>query len=284
MNRIDLQAHSTVSDGVLPPAEVVRLAAKAGVEVFALSDHDAVDGLEDASREAKRVGIELIPAVELSTAHPEVHDLHMLGYRIDIEDESLQKALELAQNERVERAHKISNRLAVEGVQLSVDAALEVAGGAIALGRPHIATAALENPANKVVLEGVGDKSTFIRRYLVPGCSSFVARTWPTVSEAIELVHRAGGSAVWAHPFWDIDNFDEVAAVLDELREAGLDGVEAFYPSHSRAHTAFLLDECRKYGLVATASSDFHGPDHRHFSGFLTYDTYGLGEPQVPPK
>ena len=282
MNRIDLQAHSTVSDGALQPAEVVNLAAQAGVEVFALSDHDAVDGLEDASREAERVGIELIPAVEMSTVYAADKDLHMLGYRIDFKDESLQKALEMAQSERVERAHKMSSRLADEGVQLSVDAALEVAGGAIALGRPHIATAALKDPANKDVLQGVGDKSSFIRRYLVPGCKSFVARTWPTVSEAIELIHRAGGSAVWAHPFWDIDNFDEVAAVLEELREAGLDGVETFYPSHSRAHTAFLLDECRKYDLVATASSDFHGPGHRHFSGFLAYDTYGLGEPQVP--
>ncbi len=282
MNKIDLQAHSTVSDGALPPAEVVSLAAEAGVDVFALSDHDAVDGLEDASREAERVGIELIPAVELSTAHHAAQDLHMLGYRIDVEDESLQKALEVAQGERVDRAHKISAKLAEQGVRLSVDAALEIAGSAIALGRPHIATAALEDPANKDVLEGVGDRSAFIRKYLVPGCESFVARTWPTVPEAVELVHRAGGSAVWAHPFWDTDDFDEVAKVLDELREAGLDGVEAFYPSHSRAQTAFLLDECRKYGFVATASSDFHGPDHNHFSGFLTYDTYGLGEPQVP--
>ena len=284
MKRIDLQAHSTVSDGALSPEEVVRLAAEAGVEVFALTDHDAVDGLADAASEAQKAGIELIKAVELSTAHPRSQDLHMLGYWIDTEDETFQKALRRAQDERVERAHEISGRLAEQGVSLSVEAALEIAGGAVALGRPHIAAAALADSANREVLHGVGDRSAFIRKYLVPGRESFVARTWPSTIEGVEIVRRAGGSAVWAHPFWDVDVFEEVAAMLDELQEDGLDGVEAFYPSHSRAQTAFLLDECRKHDLVPTGSSDFHGPEHRHFSRFLTYDTYGLGEPQVPPK
>lgn len=284
MKKIDLQAHSTVSDGALPPAEVVKLAAAAGVEVFAITDHDAVNGIGEASIEAERLGIELVPAVELSTTHPSTQDLHMLGYWIDTGDRSILEALRRAQSERVVRAGEISRRLAAEGVRMSVEAALEIAGSAVALGRPHIAEAALADPANREVLKGIGDKSSFIRRYLVPGCKSFVARSWPTVSEAIEIVHQAGGSAVWAHPFWDIENFEEVAAVLDDLRLAGLDGVEAFYPSHSRAETSFLLDECRKHDLAATASSDFHGPRHRHFPGFLAYDTYGLGEPQVPPQ
>lgn len=283
MKAIDLQAHTTASDGSLSPAEVVRLAADAGVEVLSISDHDAVDGVPEALRAAEGLGIELVPAVELSATHPLAGDLHVLGYWIDIESGELLEALERAQKDRIERAHRMSKSLATQGVSLSVDAAIAESGGARALGRPHLAAAALAEPANSDVLHEVDDVSTFIRRYLVPGKEAFAARGWPTVARAIEVIGESGGTAVWAHPFLDLMEPRDVSELLDELQGAGILGVETFYPSHSREQTSFLLDECRGRGLAATASSDFHGPEHRLFSSFLSYETYGLGEPQVPP-
>jgi predicted metal-dependent phosphoesterase TrpH len=108
-----------------------------------------------------------------------------------------------------------------------------------------------------------------------------VPRRWPTAAEAVELIHAAGGAAVVAHPFWDVKDPAEVRRLIEAL---DVEGVECFYPSHDRAQTGFLLDLCRERGLAATGSSDFHGPHHRAFSRFGAYDTYGLGEPEVPPR
>jgi predicted metal-dependent phosphoesterase TrpH len=267
---IDLQSHSTVSDGELPPAEVVAAAVAAGIETMALTDHDAVDGLPEAIEAAGRLGIAIVPAAEISCIHASIDDLHMLGYWIDIE--AMRPMCERAQQARVTRAAEIVERLNSLGVEVSFDDAIAEAGDASSVGRPHIAKAAGTQP---------DQMGAFFEEYLVPGAKAFVPRRWPTASEAIRLIREAGGTPVLAHPFWDIDEPGEVAALIDDL---AIDGVEVFYPAHSREQTSFLVELCAKRGLAATGSSDFHGPNHKMFDSFGSYQTYGLGTPELPPR
>ncbi len=267
---LDLQSHSTVSDGELPPAGVVEAAAKAGITTLALTDHDAIDGVAEADAAARDAGIALVPAVEMSCVHEAIDDLHVLGYWI--ETGTIAPACERAQRERVERAEEIIAKLRDAGFDLTIEDAVREAGDADSIGRPHIARAA---GATKETM------GAFFEEWLVPGKGkAFVSRRWPNAREAINLIHEAGGAAVLAHPFWDIDVPNEVAALIGDL---DLDGVECFYPSHTRAETEFLVKLCADRGLAATGSSDFHGPSHKIFSEFGSYRTYELGEPELPP-
>lgn len=266
---IELQSHSTVSDGQLEPAEVVAEAAKAGVTTLALSDHDAIAGVAEAIEAAERLGLELVPAVEMSCVHEYAEDLHVCGYWVDLG--SMAPACERAQHERVARAGEIVEKLRQEGFDLHLEDAVREAGDALSIGRPHIARAA----------GATGDLGPFFEEYLVPGAKAFVPRRWPTAEQAVELIHAAGGVAVVAHPYWDISAPHEV----DELiRALDVDGIETFYPSHTKEQTAHLLDLCAELDLIPTGSSDYHGPTHKTFSRFGAYDTYGLGQPRVPAR
>jgi predicted metal-dependent phosphoesterase TrpH len=266
---IELQSHSTVSDGQLAPAQVVEEAAKAGVTTLALSDHDAIAGVAEAMEAAERLGVELVPAIEMSCVHEYAEDLHVCGYWVDLG--KIAPACERAQHERVTRAGEIVEKLRSHGFDLHLEDAVREAGDALSIGRPHIARAAGAS----------GDLGPFFEEYLVPGAKAFVPRRWPTAEQAIELIHEAGGVAVVAHPYWDIDAPDEVD---DLIRSLSPDGIEAFYPTHSEEQTKHLLALCSELDLVPTASSDYHGPTHKTFSHFGAYDTYGLAEPAVPSK
>jgi predicted metal-dependent phosphoesterase TrpH len=266
---IELQSHSTVSDGQLAPAEVVGKAAEAGVTTLALTDHDAIAGVAEAAKAARGLGIELVPAIEMSCVHEYAEDLHICGYWVDLG--SIAPACERAQHERVTRAGEIVENLRREGFDIHLEDAVREAGDALSIGRPHIARAA----------GATGDLSPFFEEYLVPGAKAFVPRRWPTADQAVETIKAAGGVAVVAHPYWDIS---EPAEVDDLIRALDVDGVEVFYPTHSKDQTSHLLDLCKELDLIATGSSDYHGPTHRTFSSFGAYETYNLGEPQVPPK
>jgi predicted metal-dependent phosphoesterase TrpH len=266
---IELQSHSTVSDGQLEPAGVVEEAARAGVTTLALTDHDAIAGVPEAQQAAERLGIELVPAIEMSCVHEYSEDLHVCGYWVDLG--KIAPACERAQHERVTRAGEIVEKLRGEGFDLHLEDAVREAGHALSIGRPHIARAAGAS----------GDLGPFFEEYLVPGAKAFVPRHWPTAEQAVELIREAGGLAVIAHPYWDIVASHEVD---DLIRSLDADGVETFYPSHSREQTAHLLELCEELDLVPTASSDYHGPTHKTFARFGAYDTYGLADPRVPPK
>ncbi len=270
---IDLQSHSTVSDGQLEPADVARSAVAAGVTVMALTDHDGVAGVAEASAVAEAAGIVNVPAAEMSCVHEYSEDLHVCGYWVDTE--RIGPACERAQQERVDRAREIIANLNRHGVEVSFEDAVAEAGAADAIGRPHIAKAAGAGP----------DLGPFFEEYLVPGAKAFVSRKWPSAEQAVELIHDAGGVAVVAHPYWDVAEPAQVRDLIESLvRDVGLDGIESFYPSHTPEQTKHCLELCEQFDLVPTASSDFHGPTHRTFSRWGAYDTYGLGEPRVPPK
>jgi hypothetical protein len=270
---IDLQAHSTVSDGQLEPSAVATAAADAGVTVMSLTDHDAIAGVADAMAAARDAGIECVPAVEMSCVHAYSDDLHMLGYWVDVD--AIAPACDRAQQERVDRAREIIERLNERGVKVTFEAALAEAGAADSIGRPHIARAAGAGP----------DLGAFFEEYLVPGAKAFVPRRWPSAEEAVELIHAARGLAVVAHPYWDVQEPSQVRDLVESLeRVVGLDGIETFYPPHTKVQTAHCLELCREFDLIPTGSSDFHGPTHKTFSRFGAYDTYGLGEPRVPER
>jgi predicted metal-dependent phosphoesterase TrpH len=267
---IDLQSHSIYSDGELSPTHVVAAAREAGVTTLALTDHDSIDGVAEAAQAAREERIVLVPATELSCVHGRIDDMHMLGYWVDTS--AIAPACERAQRERVTRAEEIVERLNAQGVPVSFEDAIAQAGEAASVGRPHIAKAAGVKP---------DEMSAFFEEWLVPGAKAFVARRWPDAAEAAQIIHGAGGAAVLAHPFWDMQDPSEVAALISDL---DLDGVECFYPAHDRAQTKFLVELCRERGLATTASSDFHGPNHKMFNSFGSYPTYDLGTAELPPR
>jgi 3',5'-nucleoside bisphosphate phosphatase len=273
----DLQSHSTHSDGHLPPSEVVQTAAEAGVELLALSDHDTVGGVDEALAAGAAAGIAVVPAAELSALYDGYEDYHVLGYRIDHHASDLLQALADFRADRDARARAMAVRLGELGFAVDDELLDERRRSGRPIGRPHLAQAVLADINNERRLseEGIEDVGGLIANYLVPGKPAYFPRTHPTAPEAIELIHAAGGVAVWAHPFWDVDGIDDVLRLLGEFQSAGLDGVEAFYATHDEVQTNVLADAAEARGLLATGSTDFHGPGHKLFNRFRGFELYG---------
>jgi len=285
--RFDLQSHSTHSDGVLPAAEVVKRASEVGVELLALSDHDTISGVAEAIDAGERYGVRVVPAVEISAVDadsPTPRELHILGYEIDHTGPPMTERLEEFLADREKRTLRMRDGLRAVGFELD-EAEIEqrVAEGK-PIGRPHLAAAVLGAPANAQRLkdEQIDDVGSLIRGYLIEGKPAFRLRETPTVAEAIEAIHDARGLAIWAHPFWDIEQDAEVLASIERFRALGIDGVEAFYITHDERQTRLLAARCEADGLLSTGSADYHGPENRLFSEFMAFETYDL-EPNLGP-
>jgi predicted metal-dependent phosphoesterase TrpH len=273
----DLQSHSLYSDGALGPREVVARAAAAGVELLALSDHDTTDGVDAAMEAAAEHGIRVVSAVEISAVDPAGGDLHILGYGLDHRDSRLVARLAEFRADRAHRGWAMVAALRELGFEVDEEALRRRTARDKSLGRPHIAQAVVTHPANaaRLAAEGRTDPVVFLKGYLIEGRPAFRSRERPSVAGAIACIHDAGGSAVWAHPFWDISSPTQVLATIDRFHGMGIDGVECFYATHTRIQTNLLADCCSKLGLLTTGSSDFHGPDHRAFSRFRAFATFG---------
>jgi predicted metal-dependent phosphoesterase TrpH len=285
--RFDLQSHSTHSDGALEAAEVVERAARAGVQLLALSDHDTVSGVAEALRAGERHGVKVVPAVEISAIDADgetPRELHILGYLIDHTGEALTARLAEFLADREQRTLRMAAALQELGFELDRAQLQERVAAGKPIGRPHLAEAVLSAPANAARLEDeqIDDIGSLIRGYLIEGKPAFRLRETPTVAEAVAAIHEAGGVAIWAHPFWDIPDPEEVLATIDRFKAFGIDGVEAFYVTHTQEQTVLLAERCAELGLLSTGSADFHGPDNRLFSKFLAFELYGL-EPNLGP-
>jgi predicted metal-dependent phosphoesterase TrpH len=283
----DLQSHSTRSDGALEPAAVVERAARAGVRLLALTDHDTAEGVGEALAAGERHGVRVVEAVEISALDDGATDpreLHILGYRVDHADPTFTRRLAEFRADRERRTLRMASALKGLGWELDEGelTARTVAGRPI--GRPHLAKAVLACAANaeRLQKEGIEEVGALIKAYLVEGKGAFRLRETPTVGQTIAAIHDAGGVAVWAHPFWDVSDPAEVQASIERFHALGIDGVEAFYITHTRAQTELLAEHCQELGLLSTGSADFHGPDNELFSRFLAFETYGL-EPNLGP-
>jgi predicted metal-dependent phosphoesterase TrpH len=263
---------------------VVSAAAAAGVELLALTDHDTVGGVREAAETAAGIGIRLATGVEVSALDATGLDLHILGYLIDDRSPVLLERLERYRADRERRTGAMVAALRELGFEIDEAPLEQRAATGRPIGRPHIAQAVTGDPANaqRLHAEGLIEPSAFLEAYLIEGRPGFRPRLLPSVPDAIDAIHDAGGVAVWAHPFWDIRAPAEVLDAIDRFRAEGIDGVECFYVSHSADQTALLAQRCAELALLSTGSSDFHGPEHPLMSRFRAFKTYGL-EPHLGP-
>jgi len=285
--RFDLQSHSTHSDGALAAAEVVERAAEAGVELLALSDHDTVSGVAEAIAAGEKLGVRVVSAVEISAVDegaPVGRELHILGYDIDYTGPLISERLAAFLADREHRTLRMRDGLQEVGFELDQTAIQQRIAEGKPIGRPHLAEAVLAAPANAQRLqdEDIDDIGALIRGYLIDGKPAFRLRETPTIAEAVEAIHDAGGVAIWAHPFWDVADPGEVLESIERFRALGIDGVEAFYVTHTQEQTEMLAKLCEEQGLLSTGSADYHGPENRLFSRFLAFETYGF-EPNLGP-
>ncbi len=241
---VDLQVHTTASDGALSPTLVVQAAADAHLYAIAITDHDTVDGLDEALAAGTALGVRIVPGAELSS-HFEDEELHLLGLHLT-DRESMRTALVGLQHGRVVRAERIVATLNARGIPVTMAAVLaEAAEGAV--GRPHVARA--------LVAGGwVRDFREAFDKLLGFGKPAYVAKARFDVAEAIALVHRAGGLAVWAHP-----GEGATQPRVQKLADVGLDGVEVLHPSHPPYLVQRLIETVERVGLVPSGGSDWHG-------------------------
>ena len=247
MSKVDLHLHSCVSDGKYTPAEVVAKAAGLGLAVIALTDHDNIDGIAAALEAARNFpGLKVIPGVEISTDEAE-GEVHMLGYFIDYTHPELLATLVKSRETRVGRAQDMVYKLAGLGLPLEWKRVLEIAGDGT-IGRPHIARALLEK----------GYISTFneaFDKYIGDGGPAYVDRTKITPTEAVEIILRAGGLPVLAHPF----TTKNTEALVTRLAQNGLAGIEAYSGKHTPEQVQRYHKLAEKHHLIVTGGSDYHG-------------------------
>ena len=241
---VDLQVHTTASDGALSPTLVVEAAHAAQLYAIAITDHDTVDGLDEANDAGARLGVRIVPGVELST-HFDDDELHLLGLHLSKRDTMREALIELQQG-RVTRAERIVATLNAAGIPVTMDAVLaEAAEGAV--GRPHVARA--------MVAGGwVRDFREAFDKWLGWGRPAYAGKAKFDVADAIALVHRAGGLAVWAHP-----GESATPTRVQRLADVGLDGVEVLHPSHPPYLVQRLMDTVEKAGVLPSGGSDWHG-------------------------
>lgn len=246
---IDMHTHSTASDGTLSPKELVRAAKDAGLSAVALSDHDTGDGLLEFEKEAASLGIEPIPAIELSCdAGCEVH---ILGYYVDCTSQKfLDMAHSLAAFRRI-RMETTSRLLRENGINVSPDEAYSFASGKIC-GRLHFAKAMVEKGYVK-------DVSEAFDKYLSSGGCAYSPSQRFTPKEAVEALASMGAAPVLAHPKLMRLSDSETVSVISSLKNFGLRGIECFHSSQDEAYSLFLLDTAKRLGLKVTGGSDFHG-------------------------
>ncbi len=252
MLRIDLHLHSTFSDGVLTPAALVQSLNAAKVSIASLTDHDTLDGVKAFSVACRKSSIKSVTGVELSAAYDKV--LHILGYRVDVEDKILRDMLEKNKQGRNQRNILICKKLQEYGFDITLEEARAIAGSDV-VGRPHIAR----------VLWGKGyvpNIKAGFDRYLGRGAIAYVPRSLLSAEECIRLIRGAGGLPVLAHPLQTTPDLDDLPGLLSGLKDAGLWGLECWSPCNSSREVYRCLASAEEFELHPTAGSDFHGGVH----------------------
>ncbi|KUK52430.1 MAG: PHP domain protein [Desulfotomaculum sp. 46_296] len=246
----DLHIHTDASDGFETPAQVVYLAKTAGLKAIAVTDHETTSGIAPALEAGRRLSLEVLPGVEMSTEH-KGSEVHLLGYLMDYTNPVFLSFLELLKQKRKERVGRIAARLCDLGVQITLDQILAAAGKG-SVGRPHVARVLIKSGLVQSIAQA-------FEQYLGTGRPAYVPRFKYSTSEAIQLIRKAGGVTVLAHPV--IDNSEDF---IPEFVKDGLQGLEVYYPGHGPETISRFLKTCRLYNLVSTGGSDFHGGQAGH--------------------
>jgi hypothetical protein len=252
LDNYDLHNHSTASDGLLSPTQLIELAARTGADGIALTDHDTTDGLEDALRAARRLGLTFVPGVEISVSWGET-TLHVVGLAVDPSAPALAAGLASIREGRFERGHKIAEALAKLGMDNTFEGAYALAENKAMLGRTHFARHMVETGRVKN-LQAAFDK------YLAKGKPAYVAHRWADLEPAVQWIRAAGGIAVLAHPGrYDLKPMfrDEM---LKDFRAAGGEAIEVVTGSHRPEQYAHWQRLALEHGFLASRGADYHGP------------------------
>ena len=251
--RCDLHSHSTVSDGTLTPTELVLRAHEKGVEVFALTDHDATEGLKEATLVAEKVGLQFVPGIELSVTWSH-QTIHIVGLGINPDDETLNKGLKELRDFRNWRGEEIAQKLEKSGFDNPYEGAKKFANGEI-LSRTHFARYIVEQGRAK-------DIRQVFKRFLVRGKPGFVAGKWASLEDALSWIHGAGGISVIAHPARYNISATRLRQLIADFKELGGVGFEAISGSHSPDEQLRMSRLANQFELFVSKGSDFHSPEN----------------------
>jgi predicted metal-dependent phosphoesterase TrpH len=261
--RIDLHMHTTYSDGANTPLELIKKVKKRNINIISITDHDSINGIEEAITIGNDFGVEVIPGVEIST-DVEDREVHLLGYFIDINNAELKKYLSFFRDERYQRALRMIKKLNNLGFDIAIDDVLKFTKGA-AIGRPHIALAMLH--------KGIVDEYyTAFSKYLYDGGPAYERKIHVSPQSALKIISDAGGLSFIAHP----GHLKE--SVLMNLINSGVDGIEVIHPSHNDYQKKFYRGIVSQYCLLESGGSDYHGGkrnDDENLGRFLfSYEHY----------
>jgi predicted metal-dependent phosphoesterase TrpH len=248
-NYIDLHTHSTASDGIYSPTELLRRAKETGLRVLALTDHDTTGGLEEAAAAAATLDIDFIPGIEINT-DVGGGEVHVLGYFIDHHQPTFQSVLKVLRDARERRGQRMVELLNEQGIHIAWESVRENAQGAV--GRPHVAKALLEAGYVQTIGEAFD-------KYIGTGCPAYVPRYRLTPDDAVRLIASANGLPVIAHPV-DLPGLEQLREWLPGLCAAGMVGLETYYGSYTPEQETALRALADEFHLIPTGGTDFHGP------------------------
>lgn len=247
---IDLHLHSDASDGTMKPLEVLRAAKEKGLYAIALTDHDTVAGIPSILHSGELTDIRFMPGIELS-CEAERHEIHILGYNIDIYDPKLLDTLENLRKGRRQRNLSMIEKFREDGIPITLEKLLHGNEHTV-ITRAHFARVLIEEGYCK-------NKDQAFKKYVGDGCKYYIPKPYFSPEDAVRLIKDAGGTAVLAHPFQYHFSNAELEKLITELISYGMRGIEVYHSSHHYGQIVKLTEWCRRYGLLATGGSDFHG-------------------------
>lgn len=272
---IDLHVHTTASDGFYSPSQIVKKAKDLGLSAIAITDHDTIDGVRPSLSAGKKLGLEVVPGVEITTRWKKQNnrEFHILGYYINLADKKLNSLLKYCQKQRLQRARKMIKKLQDLGFKINLTQVQNLAQRAI--GRPHLARAAIENNQKKLIqiFGHLPDLDEFFESYLRSGQPTYVRKTVPEPEQVIRLIHQSQGLAILAHPGCDLEIGEE--EIIRQGVSWGLDGLEAICAKETKKESLkyiqYFSTLARKYKLLITGGSDFHNDQTKPGLGLLNW-------------
>jgi len=257
MSQIDLHIHTAASDGTDSPAAAVEKAAELRLRAMSVTDHDSVSGVAEAMAAGERLGVEVVPGIEVSSDYRD-NNVHILGYFIDIHNPALRPVLDWVKNERDERNAKIVGMFAADGFDISLGILNELYPNSV-LGRPHMAEYLMKKGYTASVKEGFD-------KYLGTGKPYYLPKRRISIADAVKVIVAAGGVPVLAHPLEYHYPENETIEMIEYAKSLGIRALECYYSEHSLVQQRWMLAQAERYGLGVSGGSDYHGTRKVHIS------------------